>query len=279
MKLIAEPHTSPAKLEGVLAVVVVPHLLEPALRPTVGDDEEKAQKLSMHPPGGGHDAGQAGMGVTSPGGVALTILTNLGASSGLCRAQRSVAGDISHVIAPELVVERDVNDEVEVLPRLTFLSTKSPCPIFPLGFVTDGMLLLSILDYVTECPHHSRGGPFEVVEVVDVRKQASRPRRRRRPSVGGEGGGWGYRGRHGRPRRPPQAPAAPCTPGRAPGGPPGRKTAQNQHFPKVASGAHCECWFWVVFGGPDATPWFVGSMGLGSVPLAHFCRHRAPGKK
>ena len=42
---------TPAKLESVLAVVVVPHLLEPALRPTVGDDEEKAQKLTMHPPG------------------------------------------------------------------------------------------------------------------------------------------------------------------------------------------------------------------------------------
>jgi hypothetical protein len=37
---------TPAKLEGVLAGVVVPHLLEPALRPTVGDDEEKTQKLS-----------------------------------------------------------------------------------------------------------------------------------------------------------------------------------------------------------------------------------------
>jgi len=53
------------KLESVLAVVVVPHLLEPALRPTVSDGEEKAQKLSMHPPGGRHDAGQEGIGVTS----------------------------------------------------------------------------------------------------------------------------------------------------------------------------------------------------------------------
>ena len=43
---------TPAKLESVLAVVVVPHLLEPALRLTVGDEKEKAQKLSMHPPGG-----------------------------------------------------------------------------------------------------------------------------------------------------------------------------------------------------------------------------------
>jgi len=34
------------------SAVVVPHLLEPALRPTVGDEEEKAQKLTMHPPGG-----------------------------------------------------------------------------------------------------------------------------------------------------------------------------------------------------------------------------------
>jgi len=55
---------TPAKLEGVLSVVVVPHLLEPALCPTVGDDEEKAWKLSMHPPGGRHGAGQKGIGVT-----------------------------------------------------------------------------------------------------------------------------------------------------------------------------------------------------------------------
>jgi hypothetical protein len=37
----------PAKLESVLAVVVVPHLLEPAIRPTVGDDEEKARNSPM----------------------------------------------------------------------------------------------------------------------------------------------------------------------------------------------------------------------------------------
>jgi len=43
---------TPAKLDSVLAVVVVPDLLEPALRPTVGDDERKPQKISMHPPGG-----------------------------------------------------------------------------------------------------------------------------------------------------------------------------------------------------------------------------------
>jgi len=69
---------TPAKLESVHAVVVVPHLLEPALHLTVGDDEEKAQKLSMHPPGGQHDAGQEGIGVTSPGGIALAISINLG---------------------------------------------------------------------------------------------------------------------------------------------------------------------------------------------------------
>jgi hypothetical protein len=93
----------------------------------VGDDEGKAQKLSMHPPGGRHDAGQEGIGVTSPGGVALAISTTLGARGGLeelsrvRRAQRSVAGDIGHVIAPELVVECDVNDEVAVPPKVDVL--------------------------------------------------------------------------------------------------------------------------------------------------------------
>ena len=54
---------------------------------------------------------------------ALAIPINLGARSGLeelrrvGRAQRPVAGDISHVIAPELVVERNVNDEVAVPPK------------------------------------------------------------------------------------------------------------------------------------------------------------------
>jgi len=130
---------TPAKLENVLAVVVVPHLLELALRPTVGDDEEKAQKLSMHPPTGRHDAGQEGIGVTSPGGIALVISTNLGACCGLeelsrvRRAQLSVAGDISHVIAPELVVERDVNDEVAVPPKVDGLEHQISPSNFPVG--------------------------------------------------------------------------------------------------------------------------------------------------
>ena len=42
---------APAKLEGI-AAVRVPHVLEPAHRPAVGNDEEKAQKLSMYPPRG-----------------------------------------------------------------------------------------------------------------------------------------------------------------------------------------------------------------------------------
>ena len=33
---------APAKLESICAVVVVPHILEPAHRPAVGNDEEKA---------------------------------------------------------------------------------------------------------------------------------------------------------------------------------------------------------------------------------------------
>ena len=55
---------APAKLESICAVVVVPHIREPAHRPAVGNDEEKAQKLSMHPPRGRHDAGQEGIGDT-----------------------------------------------------------------------------------------------------------------------------------------------------------------------------------------------------------------------
>ena len=41
------------------------------------------------------------------------------------------------------MVERDVNDEVAVPSEVDVLSTKSPRPIFPLCFVTDGMLRLS----------------------------------------------------------------------------------------------------------------------------------------
>jgi hypothetical protein len=39
----------------------------------VGNDEEKAQKLSMHPPRGRHDAGQEGTGDTIAVGVALAL--------------------------------------------------------------------------------------------------------------------------------------------------------------------------------------------------------------
>ena len=68
---------APAKLEGIFAVVVVPHVLEPAHRPAVGNDEEKAQKLSMYPPRGRHDAGQEGIGDTIAVGVARAIPIDL----------------------------------------------------------------------------------------------------------------------------------------------------------------------------------------------------------
>jgi hypothetical protein len=48
--------------------------------------------------------------------------------SGVRRAQRSVAGDISQVIAPELVVERDVNDEVSVPPKVDVLEHQMSLP-------------------------------------------------------------------------------------------------------------------------------------------------------
>ena len=130
---------APAKLEGIFAVVVVPHVLEPAHRPAVGNDEEKAQKLSMHPPRGRHDEGQEGIGDTIAVGVALAIPINLGARSGLeelrrvGRAQRPVAGDISHVIAPELVVERNVNDEVAVPPNVDVNEHQISPPNFPVA--------------------------------------------------------------------------------------------------------------------------------------------------
>ena len=130
---------APAKLESICAVVVVPHILEPAHRPAVGNDEEKAQKLSMHPPRGRHDAGQEGIGDTIAVGVALAIPSNLGARSGLeeprwvGRAQRPVAGDISHVIAPELVVERNVNDEVAVPPNVDVQEHQVSPPNFPVA--------------------------------------------------------------------------------------------------------------------------------------------------
>ena len=69
--------------------------------------------------------------------LALAIPINLGARSGLeklrlvGRAQRPVAGDISHAIAPELVVERNVNDEVEVPPKVDVHEQTISPPNFP----------------------------------------------------------------------------------------------------------------------------------------------------
>ena len=60
------PHTSPRSdggCEGTIWWRVPENTCD--FGPTkVGDDEEKAQKLSMHPPGGRHDAGQEGIGGT-----------------------------------------------------------------------------------------------------------------------------------------------------------------------------------------------------------------------
>ena len=58
--------------------------------------------------------------------------------------KRPVAGDIGHAIALVLVVQRDVNDEVAVPPEAVNLKHQIPLPISPSGFVTEGMLRLSV---------------------------------------------------------------------------------------------------------------------------------------
>ena len=61
---------APAELEGFLAGVMGPELLEPALCAPVGEDVEEAQDLAVDPTRGADDTRQEGVGDTRPRGTA-----------------------------------------------------------------------------------------------------------------------------------------------------------------------------------------------------------------
>ena len=111
---------APAELEGFLAGVMGPELLEPALCAPVGADVEEAQELAVDPTRGADDTRQEGVGDTRPRGVGLPVAVHLGARCGLEELvglgmpESSVATDIGHVIAAKLVNEGDIDDEVGV---------------------------------------------------------------------------------------------------------------------------------------------------------------------
>ena len=111
---------APAELEGFLAWVMGPELLEPALCAPVGEDVEEAQELAMDPTRGADDARQEGVGDTRPRGVGLPVAVHLGARGGLEELvglgipESSVEAYIGHVIAAKLVNEGNINDEVGV---------------------------------------------------------------------------------------------------------------------------------------------------------------------
>ena len=111
---------TPAELEGFLAGVMGPELLEPALGAPVGEDVEEAQELAVDPTRGADDARQEGICDTRPRGVGLPVAVHLGARCGLEELvglgipERPVKTDIGHVIAAKLVNEGYINDEVGV---------------------------------------------------------------------------------------------------------------------------------------------------------------------
>ena len=74
---------APAELEGFLAGVMVPELLEPALGAPVGEDVEEARELAMDPTRGADDARQECICDTRPRGVGLPVAVHLGARCGL----------------------------------------------------------------------------------------------------------------------------------------------------------------------------------------------------
>ena len=108
---------APAELEGILAGVMGPELLEPALGAPVGEELEEAQELAVDAPGGAHHARQEGVGNTRPRGVGLPVATNLCPG---CRLEElvwlgvtelPVEADVDHVVASKLV---DACDEVGI---------------------------------------------------------------------------------------------------------------------------------------------------------------------
>ena len=111
---------APAELEGFLAWVMGPELLEPTLCAPVGEDVEEAQELAVDPARGADDAREEGICDARPRGVSLPVAVHLGARCGLEELvglgmpESSVEADVGHVIAAKLVDEGDIDDEVGV---------------------------------------------------------------------------------------------------------------------------------------------------------------------
>ena len=111
---------APAELEGFLAWVMGPELLEPTLCAPVGEEVEEAQELAVDPTRGADDAREEGICDARPRGVSFPVAVHLGAPCGLEELvglgmpESSVEADVGHVIAAELVDEGNINDEVGV---------------------------------------------------------------------------------------------------------------------------------------------------------------------
>ena len=66
---------APAELEGFLAGVMGPELLEPALGAPVGEEVEETQELAVDPTRGADDAREEGICDARPRGVSLPVET------------------------------------------------------------------------------------------------------------------------------------------------------------------------------------------------------------
>jgi len=113
----------------------------------VGKDVEEAQELPVNPPRGQHDTRQKGVCGALPVGIRLAIPGHLGARRGLEElvdivvAQLPVAANVPAVVAAELVGAGNVDDQMPDAspPMLASLMRRSPQPVLPLAFRTEGM--------------------------------------------------------------------------------------------------------------------------------------------
>ena len=118
------PKELPNAEQGVLTGLIIVMPPEPFGGAAVGNDVEEAQELTVEAPACGDDAGQEGMLDSS---ISRPVAVHLGASGALQDpawlrvTERPVSANVSQVIAAEVVVDCDVDNQVTVTAEVDVL--------------------------------------------------------------------------------------------------------------------------------------------------------------
>ena len=137
----------PAPGKGIIARLIVPHIGKVLQGAPMGKDVEEAQEHPVNPTRCRHDTRQKGVCGARPVGIGFAVPGHLDARRCLEEpvdigvAQLPVAAHVPEVVAAELVGAGNVDDQMPIATNamLASLMSRSPRPVLPLAFRTEGM--------------------------------------------------------------------------------------------------------------------------------------------